>query len=103
MFVTFCLVARPFLLRLQGADDIETPQLSASAGFEVNRAGSRQDYLRVSVRPGPEGLVAERFPNQSSGVLSSVSHSNALAVIPVGTTVAKGDRVDVLLLDLLTA
>ena len=103
VFVTFCLVARPFLMRLQGMEDIEAPRLTATAGFEVKRAGSRQDYLRVSVRPGPGGLVAERFPNQSSGVLSSVSHSNALAVIPVGTTVAKGDRVDVLLLDLLTA
>jgi len=30
-----------------------------------------------------------------------VSYSNALAVIPPGTTVAEGDKVQVLLLDLL--
>ena len=78
VFVTFCLVARPFLLRLQGVTDVEPPRMVARADFEVRRAGSRQDYLRVTVRAGEGGLIAERFPNQSSGVLSSVSHSNAL-------------------------
>ncbi len=47
------------------------------------------------------GLLATRFPNQSSGVLSSVSHSDALAVIPPGTFVAEGDTVEVILLDML--
>ncbi|NND67151.1 MAG: molybdopterin molybdotransferase MoeA [Halioglobus sp.] len=103
VFVTFCLVARPFLLRLQGIDDIEPPRLSARADFEVRRPGKRQDYLRVTVRNDGKELVAQRFPNQSSGVLSSVSHSNALAVVPPGTCVAVGDAVEVLLLDLLTS
>ena len=49
-----------------------------------------------------EGLQAVSYANQSSGVLSSVSRSNALAIIPVGTTVKRGDAVEVLLLDLLT-
>ncbi len=103
VFVTFCLVARPFLLRLQGCADTAPPRLLARAGFAVPRPGSRQDYLRVTLRREGDGLVAERFPNQSSGVLSSVSHSNALAVVPPGSVVAEGDRVEVLLLDLLTA
>ncbi|MAT93369.1 MAG: molybdopterin molybdenumtransferase MoeA [Halioglobus sp.] len=102
VFVTFCLVARPFLLKLQGVDEPAAPRLTARAGFAVRRAGGRQDYQRVTLEAGPEGLLAQRFPNQSSGVLSSVSHSNALAVIPPGTTVAPGDTVEVLLLDLLT-
>ncbi|HEY7776354.1 MAG TPA: molybdopterin molybdenumtransferase MoeA, partial [Kineobactrum sp.] len=67
--------------------------------FTVPRAGSRQEYLRVTVLAEGDGLVAKPFPNQSSGVLSSVCHSNALAVIPVGTTVAEGDPLDVLLLE----
>lgn len=102
VFVTFCLVARPFLLRLQGVADVESPRLPARADFAVRRPGNRADYLRVTVQRDGNNLVARRFPNQSSGVLSSVSHSNALAVVPPGTTVAKGDIVDVLLLDLLT-
>ena len=102
VFVTFCLVARPFIARLQGQDDAATPAFAAIADFEVRRPGGRQDYLRVLLHDEGGVLTAKRFPNQSSGVLSSVSASNALAVIPPGITVAAGDRVEVLLLDLLT-
>jgi molybdopterin molybdotransferase len=101
VFVTFCLVARPFLLKLQGVDEPAAPKLEAQAMFTVDKPGGRQDYQRVTLAEGPGGLQAHRFPNQSSGVLSSVSHSNALAVIPPHTTVALGDTVAVLLLDLL--
>jgi molybdopterin molybdotransferase len=101
VFVTFCLVARPFLLKLQGVDEPAAPGLEAAAMFTVDKPGGRQDYQRVTLVEGPTGLQAHRFANQSSGVLSSVSACNALAVIPPGTTVAVGDRVRVLLLDLL--
>jgi len=102
VFVTFCLVARPFIKRLQGQNDKPEPKVDATADFEVQRPGTRQDYLRVMVHDEGGVLRATRFPNQSSGVLSSVSASNALAVIPPGSTVAPGDKVEVLLLDVLT-
>ncbi|PLW81141.1 molybdopterin molybdenumtransferase MoeA [Kineobactrum sediminis] len=98
-YVTFCLLARPFLLRCQGATELAPLPLSARAAFAVTQAGSRQEYLRVNVQPEAGGLVARPFANQSSGVLSSVCQSNALAVIPVGATVAEGDQVEILLLD----
>lgn len=102
VFVTFCLIARPFLMRLQGVSEPPLPRLRALAAFRVAKPGPRQDYLRVTLRDDASGgLQATAFPNQSSGVLSSVSHSNALAVIPPGTTVAEGDSVEVLLLDTL--
>lgn len=101
VFVTFCLVARPFLRKLQGISEPDTPPVQARAAFAVHRPGTRQEYLRVTLVAAEQGVEARRFGNQSSGVLSSVSHSNALAVIPPGTTVAEGDSVQVLLLDLL--
>ena len=101
VFATFCLVARPFLLKLQGASDWSIPELAVTAGFTTAKPGTRQDYVRVSLEPGDAGLVARRFANQSSGVLSSVSHSDALAVVPPGAAVKEGDEVQVLLLDLL--
>lgn len=101
VFVTFCLIARPFLLKLQGVSEPARPSLLAEAAFRVDEPGTRQDYLRVTLAGAAAGLRAHRFPNQSSGVLSSVSHSDALAVIPPGTTVAEGDKVEVILLDLL--
>ena len=99
VFVTFCLIARPFLLKLQGVDEPEPPRLQATAAFAVNKPGGRQEYLRVTLENTSAGLKANRFDNQSSGVLSSVSHSNALAVIPPGTAVVQGDKVEVILLD----
>ena len=101
VFATFCLVARPFLLKLQGAHEIEVPLLSAKAAFSVPRAGTRRDHLRVSLEHTDAGLVARRFANQSSGVLSSVSYSDALAVVPAGSVIREGDEVQLLLLDLL--
>lgn len=101
VFVTFCLIARPFLLQMQGSREAALPSLRARAAFRVDRPGRRRDYLRVTVYNDAGGLCARRYPNQSSGVLSSVSRSNALAVIPEGTTVAEGDEVEVVLLDLL--
>ena len=102
VFVTFCLVARPFLLKMQGISERQPPSIRARAAFNVSRPGGRQDYLRVTLENTDSGLQARKFSNQSSGVLSSVSHSNALAVVPPGTVVAEGDEVEVLLLDLLT-
>jgi molybdopterin molybdotransferase len=101
VFVTFCLIARPFLLKMQGVVEPEPPRLQAKAAFTVRKAGVRQDYLRVALESTTQGLIASKFSNQSSGVLSSISHSNALAVIPPGTVVAEGDAVEVILLDLI--
>ncbi len=102
VFVTFCLIARPFLLKMQGMAEPEPPRLQAMAAFTVSRPGTRQEYLRVTLANTGRGLQAVRYANQSSGVLSSVSHSNALAVIPAGATVQRGDTVEVILLDSLT-
>jgi molybdopterin molybdotransferase len=100
VFVTFCLIARPFLLKMQGVAETELPRLQARAAFAVDKSGTRQDYLRVTVEATPDGLVARKFSNQSSGVLSSVSHSNALAVVPPGTIVSEGDALEIIVLDL---
>jgi molybdopterin molybdotransferase len=102
VFVTFCLIARPFLLALQGAVEPEPLRLQARAAFAVRSPGTRQEYLRVTLENTENGLQAVSYVNQSSGVLSSVSRSNALAIIPVGTTVEQGESVEVILLDSLT-
>lgn len=102
VFVTFVLIARPFLLRLQGGEEPTLPALYACSDFTVTRPGGRREYLRVTVVDVEGQLYARRFDNQSSGILSSVCYSNALAVIPAGETVAIGDSIEVVLLDTLT-
>ena len=74
---------------------------TARAEFSIDKPGLRQDYQRVRLERAEGALVAQRFGNQSSGVLSSVSYSDALAVIRPGQTLARGDEVEIILLDLL--
>ena len=99
VFVTFLMVVRPWLLRRQGAESEEPLRLQARAGFALDQSGSRLEFLRARVSVEGEGLRVVLHPNQSSGVLSSVSWANALAVVPPDTTIAPDDLVEVLLLD----
>lgn len=99
VFVTFNVIARPYLRRLQGISGNSAISLTARAGFTRDKPGSRQEYLRVQLSSDGGALLATPFDNQSSGVLSSVSRSNALAIIPVGATVQPGDSIEVLPLE----
>ncbi|MFA5494718.1 MAG: gephyrin-like molybdotransferase Glp [Porticoccaceae bacterium] len=86
VFVTALILLRPFLLRLQGVAEVLPQAVAAPALFE-RRAVSRQEFLRA--RLTAEGIRI--FPNQSSGVLSSASWSNGLAVQMAGQAVQPGD------------
>jgi len=87
--ITFCLFARPCLLRQQGATDESPLMVPARAGFSRTRAIVRQEYLRARL---VDGEVIP-FANQSSGMLSSASWANGLAVVPPETQVNEGDLI----------
>lgn len=93
-FVTFCLLVRPYLLAMQGYASPLPQTRIAEADFDWPKAGSRQEYLRVTVSERDGSPRLSLFPQQSSGALTSVAYSNALAIIPIGTTLSRGDRVD---------
>jgi molybdopterin molybdotransferase len=101
-WVTFALVVKPWLLRAQGARGLKSAKIVAQAQFEVTRPGSRQEYLRVNLKrdrctgSGLSTVKAVPTRDQSSGVLSGVSEADALAVVPLGTTIAMGDPIEVL-------
>ncbi|MEY4640791.1 MAG: hypothetical protein RLZZ227_785 [Pseudomonadota bacterium] len=96
VFVTFVLLVRPFILRMQGALNTDVPVFPVAAGFAVEEASTRQEYLRVRLVNKAEGPVAELFPDQGSSVLSSLSWAEGLAVVPVRTTIRPGDKLDYL-------
>ncbi|MGY8871859.1 MAG: molybdopterin molybdotransferase MoeA [Pseudomonadales bacterium] len=87
--ITFCLLARPFLIRMQGAEYELPLAFDAPADFERLKPGNRQEYMRARMEQG----CIKVFHNQSSGMLSSASWSNGLVVIPPGGVVRKGDLV----------
>lgn len=77
-FVVFQLLGLPLLRRLQGqVSDLPTVYCINSA-FSKG-ASSREEYIRVRLERNSDGeLVAHRFANLSSGVLSSLSWADGL-------------------------
>ena len=92
-FVTFLLLVRPVLLRLQGARDVQMRPLRLRADFDWPRPDKRREFLRV--RPNANGGL-DLFPNQSSGVLTSAVWGDGVVDNPGGRAIAKGDLVDYL-------
>ncbi len=89
-YVTFMLLVRPFLLRLQGVADVTPVRMALPAHFDLPRGDKRREFLRVR-RNAAGGL--DLFPNQSSGVLTSAAWGDGLVDNPANTTIAKGDIV----------
>ncbi len=91
-FVTFLIFARPYLQKMQGmAPKLPTGHL-LPASFSRPKRSLRQEYVRVKI--DDEGNM-HTHPNQSSGVLSSTSWSNALAIVPVDTSLEVGQKIRV--------
>lgn len=89
-FITFLVLVRPFLLRMQGAADVAMPGQSLRADFAWPRADRRREFLRVR-RNAAGGL--DLFANQSSGVLTSAVWGDGFIDNPPGQTIARGDSV----------
>jgi len=92
-FVTFLLLVRPLLLRLQGATKLAPDSIAAAAHFDWAKADKRREFLRVK-RNAQGGL--DLFPNQSSGVLTSAVWGDGLVDNAAMRTIRFGDSVQFL-------
>lgn len=89
-FVTFLLLARPYLLKLQGRKDLQAMPVKVRADFEWTKPGVREEFVRV--RRNAEGGL-DLYHTQNSQVLTSCAWADGLVDIPAGVTVSKGDIV----------
>jgi molybdopterin molybdotransferase len=89
-FVGFLLFVRPFVLRLQGATDLEPRGWSMTANFSLKKADRRHEYLRARV--GKDGGL-ELFTNQSSAVLTSTVWADGLIDNPPNHRIEAGEQV----------
>jgi molybdopterin molybdotransferase len=88
-FVTFLVLARPFLLRRQGRR-ADRPAFQLPAAFEHPRPDpERVEYLRVQQR----NAAAHSYPHQGSGVLSSCAWADGLVRVEPGQAIRRGDLV----------
>jgi len=89
-FLTFLVLVRPFVLKLQGANTLAVQATPMTAHFDWPRADKRREFLRVQ-RNAAGGL--ELFANQSSGVLTSAVWGDGVVDNPAGQTIRHGDTV----------
>lgn len=93
-FVTFMLMARPFLLARMGVPDSGLHTLNATAGFDWLRPDKRREFLRVRLDPSAESAgVLQLWGNQGSGVMRSIAWADGLADVAPGTIIHRGDQV----------
>ncbi|MBP5101201.1 molybdopterin molybdotransferase MoeA [Pseudomonas protegens] len=88
--VTFALLARPYLLRRQGVQQVQPLSFQVPAGFAWPQPGNRREYLRGRLENGQATI----YRNQSSGVLRSAAWAEGLVEVLEGRTLVQGDRVN---------
>lgn len=99
-YVTAVFFVKAFINGLYGRNYAEPTALVAPAAFTVQGPQKRPEFVRV--RWTNNGLSL--YPNQSSGVLSSLAWANALAYIdPARLPIAAGDPVPFYFIEQLAA
>lgn len=97
-FVTFELFVRPFLRVLAGHRAVHRLRVRGRAAQEF-RGGRRTLFVRVTLDPTASPPHVHVAGPQGSGLVQGLAAAQGLAVIPMMTTVAPGDDVEVILLD----
>lgn len=95
LFVTFCVFSRPFVKKMQGMSAGYVPvAFNATSNFEWKHPDKRREYARARLSVNEHGQqLVDVYPSRSSGVLSSVTWANGLAVIEKGQMLEKGDDI----------
>ncbi len=96
--VTFLLIARPIIMRLSGSDATGPALFKVPAQFELRKKAGRREWLRARLEPDGDGrLTAVKYPEEGSGILTSMVQSDGLVELPEDCLeVKKGQLVDFL-------
>jgi molybdopterin molybdotransferase len=87
VMVTFLVLARPLILRLAGARDTAPRAFPVRAGFAYRKKEGRREYIRARLETAPEGgWIAQKFPRDGAGILSSMVESDGLVVLDEAAT-----------------
>ena len=89
-FVTFLLFVRPFILKRQGASEVDARRIKLRADFDWVKPDRRREFLRA--RMNADGGL-DLFPNQSSGVLTSTVWGDGLIDNAPNQAIRRGDIV----------
>ena len=99
LFVTYCLFARPFILKAQGVrdDELAATPILAKAGFDWPKPDKRREFARARLELDEQGEArVSLYRSRSSGVLSSLVWANGLAILPENRPLVEGEMVQFL-------
>jgi molybdopterin molybdotransferase len=88
VFVTFAYIVRPLITALAGAIPIPIIPSPVLSGFRYRKKAGRREYLRVSLERRGSETVAQKYPVDGAGVITSLTRTDGL--IELGE-----DRLDV--------
>jgi molybdopterin molybdotransferase len=98
--VTFELFARPAILKMMGKKNLTKPAIEAVIEEPIVNSDGRRVFTRVVVEKHNGQYYARPTGPQGSGILTSMSLANGLAIVPEDKPgVAAGDVVQVMMLD----
>ena len=93
-FTVFTLLVSPLVRRMQGRTEIFPYVGHVTLRTDAPRQDSREEFLRARLRlVTGSNAELEVFPNQGSGVVSSLAWATGLARIPADVPVYDGEKV----------
>ncbi len=95
-WVTFLLLVRPALLRMQGMTDLTPNRFPARLGEALQNNSDRRHFVRVKIDSDGEARSAGI---QASHILSSLAGADALVEVPAQRTLDCGSMVSVIALE----
>jgi molybdenum cofactor synthesis domain-containing protein len=97
--VCFELFVRPALMEMMGREDRCRPRIEAYFDEDVENRFGRMHAMRVTLRRTEKGMRAQSVGAQGSGLVSSLTKADALALIgPESNRVCAGEPVETIVL-----
>ncbi|MEW6143265.1 MAG: gephyrin-like molybdotransferase Glp [Chloroflexota bacterium] len=97
---SFELFGRPAIRKMLGLKTLTRPTVKAVLESTINNRDRRRVFARVIVSGHNDKYYATLTGDQGSGILTSMSRANGLAVVPEDIPIARpGQEVDVIMLN----
>ena len=78
----YALIIQPFIYYLAGANFVLPQPEKLKVNFNMNKKTKRMEWLRVKKKKNKLEYIAEKFPKQGSGMISSIAYSDGIIEIP---------------------
>ena len=79
-YVCAFLFLVPLIRRMSGRSDLALPTELALLGADLPANDERADYLRATLKAGPDGPIATPFPVQDSSMMASLANADCLLI-----------------------